>query len=543
MSTQVFKYSLIHRCLIPILVLTTSITSAQKPFNRSYDIEGGFNGNGKFFMSACDSSGIFVIGEYPYYKNNDSSRYYIQNIMLRFDYDGNLIFRKNIPQPDSTIIYMYSKPSIHKNDSVYFFHMFYYRDEFKTYSRRLILEINIRTGEILKTGYLPKIDDVLSSMGGGLYEPEKDQLVFSTTAYTRDPQLYKMFVFTLDSNLNMKNTAEYSYPGSGMFLYNAVVKHENGLFGAAGGINRVVSKYLEAFPAFAQLDSNLNLVSLEVHKELEKFNYSLDNFSPTQDAEGNWVVYITKDTIETPLDTHSFNNIAYIMKFNPRGDSLIWGRRMIHPHFQFNGFVYYQFAMGRCKDGTGYIALEEIIRGSIDSTAYTRMFKVSEQGDSLWSRNLYILGPDETSWYNELNPITHTPYNTFVVQGSAGIERTGQYRPWLVHFDYHGCVVPGCHLTVNSRDPSSVDPEPISVYPNPVNGQHLYFTCRTGSGQNAQMELLNLDGKSILRKNIVLDNNAQYLLLLPQDLMSGHYFLRINDGKNSWSKKIIVQKE
>ncbi len=542
MSTQVFKYSLIHRCLIPILVLTASITSAQKPFNRSYDIEGGFNGNGKFFMSACDSSGIFVIGEYPYYKNNDSSRYYIQNIMLRFDYDGNLIFRKNIPGPDSTIIYMYSKPSIRKNDSVYFFHMLYYRNEFINYSRRLILEINIRTGEILKTRYLPKIDDVLSSMGGGYYEPEKDQLVFSTTTYTRDPQLYKMFVFTLDSNLNMKNTAEYSYPGSGMFLYNAVVKHENGLFGAAGGINRVVSKYLEAFPAFAQLDSALNLKSLVVRKDLEKFYYWADNFSPTQDADGNWVVFISRDTIATPQDSNAFNNIAYIMKFNPRGDSLIWGRRMIHPHFQFNGFVYFQFAMGRCKDGSGYIALERNIRGTIDSTTYTRMFKVSEQGDSLWSRNLYILGPDETSWYNELNPITHTPYNTFVVQGSAGIVSTGQYRPWLVHFDYHGCVVPGCHLMVNSEDPSSIDPEPITVFPNPVNGQHLYFTCRTGSGQHAQLEFLNLDGRSILRKNIVLENNAQYLLLLPQDLANGYYLLQIHDEINSWSQKVYVQR-
>lgn len=542
MSTQVFKYSLIHRCLIPILVLTASITSAQKPFNRSYDIEGGFNGNGKFFTSACDSSGIFVLGEYPYYKNQDSSRYYIQNIMLRFDYDGNLLWRKDIIEPDSTDLNIYYYPSVRKNDSIYFFHYLYYKNGFNYY-RRVVVEVNIRTGEILRSNYLPKYEKYSNySLAAAVYDPESGQLIFPTIAYTSDSQLYKLFVFSLDSNLNIVETATYGYPGSGMFLNQGIVKQSNGLYGVAGGIYKVKSKYLEAFPAFAQLDSNLNLVSLEVHKELEKFNYSADNFSPTQDVNGNWVIYISKDTIETPLDTHSFNNIAYIMKFNPRGDSLIWGRRMIHPHFQFNGFVYFQFAMGRCKDGSGYIALERNIRGTIDSTTYTRMFKVSEQGDSLWSRNLYILGPDETSWYNELNPITHTPYNTFVVQGSAGIVSTGQYRPWLVHFDYHGCVVPGCHLTVNSEDPSSIDPEPINVFPNPVNGQHLYFTCRTCSGQHAQLEFLNLDGRSILRKNIVLENNAQYLLLLPQDLANGYYLLQIHDEINSWSQKVYVQR-
>lgn len=88
--------------------------SAQSLFSIIPPISGGFNGHARLFNSAADSSGIFVLGEYPYYKIEDSSRYYIQNIMLRLDYNGNLIYIKNFPLIDSYDLTQYNYSLIKK---------------------------------------------------------------------------------------------------------------------------------------------------------------------------------------------------------------------------------------------------------------------------------------------------------------------------------------------------------------------------------------------------------------------------------------------
>ncbi|MBK9106918.1 MAG: T9SS type A sorting domain-containing protein [Saprospiraceae bacterium] len=480
------------------------------------------------------------MGEYPTYQEGDSSKYRIQNIMLRFDYNGNLIFQKKIIEPDSTILKIYAYPSIKKNDSIYFFHLLYYKNEF-TWLRRVIFEINIRNGEILKSKHLPKYEEFdYYSMGGGYYESSSGSLVFPTAANLANGNEDILFVFELDSNLNVVNKLKYEYPGYDLFIYKAVNVTQKGKLGFTGTMQRIISKYYQKFPVFIQIDSNFQLSSVVVRKDLEKFIYRAENFSPTVDEDGNWVVLMSKDTIENRPDSNSLNAVPYIMKFSPRGDSMMWSCKFQHPHFQFNGFFYFHFAMGRCTDGSGYIAMEMISRGTQDSTAYIRMFKASERGDSLWSRNLYILGPEEKTWYSELNPIVATPFNSFVTQGSAGIDRTGQFRPWLVHFDYHGCIIPGCHLSVSVEEEEEKIVPVLEVYPNPATGNELYVLSRAGEGQSGLLELRDLNGLIIYQQRMELHRGAQYMVMLPEGLSAGVYVLQWQDGLRNFNTKVNI---
>ncbi len=543
MNSKINQSLLFWHWIIYLLTTVSPIADAQNLFNISPDIKGGFNDHCRFFTSACDSAGIFVLGEYPYYKVGDSSRYYLQFIMLRFDYDGNLIFRKNIPNIESSVFSFRNSPPIRKNDSIYYFNQLIYQPETEIYYRGIIFEINIRTGEIITSHQMPKLNEYdFYALGKGFYDQSINSLIFATYANLVNSFVDKLMLIQLNQNLNIEERIDYQYPGYDIFMTHGIDKINENLYTCLGEIHSRNSNNPDHYPIFIQFDSTLELKSVWPRFDLNGYGFFFsEQFSPTTDPYKNWVVMLSNTEYRNP-DSTDWYLTPYIMKFNSKGDKLFWKSRFKHPLSASAGCSFFPMTIGRCNDGSGYIGFEDVDPNIPDSSAFVWMFKVSENGDSLWSRQLYILGPDEPSWFTYLYPIVHTPYNTFIAQGSAGIDRTGQWRPWLVHFDYHGCVVPGCHLTVNSEDPSSIDPEPITVFPNPVNGQHLYFTCRTGSGQHAQLEFLYLDGRSILRKNIVLENNAQYLLLLPQDLANGYYLLQIHDEINSWSKKVYVQR-
>ncbi|MGB5026334.1 MAG: hypothetical protein WBO44_13350, partial [Saprospiraceae bacterium] len=152
--------------------------NAQSLFSIIPPISGGFNGHARLFNSAADSSGIFVLGEYPYYKNGDSSRYKIQNIMLRFDYYGNLIYIKNFPLTDSYNLTQYYFPLIKKNDSIsYLSALYYYPGE--TCATNIVYEMNITTGELLKERKMPKVSICNQSYAfeNGYYSKTNGRLV------------------------------------------------------------------------------------------------------------------------------------------------------------------------------------------------------------------------------------------------------------------------------------------------------------------------------------------------------------------------------
>lgn len=196
--------------------------------------------------------------------------------------------------------------------------------------------------------------------------------------------------------------------------------------------------------------------------------------------------------------------------------------------------------MVRCKDNSGYIGMENAFGTNKDSTSYIRMFKVSEMGDSLWTRYFYILGKEERTSFCDLFPMTETPYQTFVVQGSAKIKKTGIYKPWLMHFDYHGCIVPGCQIQVSSEDIKFGKVKAIDIYPNPLQGRNIQFLSHINSSDKVKVVLYDLNGLVVFRNSIELKEQAQYQILLPDDLRSGIYIFKIIGSNFYFAEKVEI---
>ncbi|MEI2695789.1 MAG: T9SS type A sorting domain-containing protein [Saprospiraceae bacterium] len=514
--------------------------SAQSLFSIIPPISGGFNGHARLFNSAADSSGIFVLGEYPYYKIEDSSRYYIQNIMLRLDYNGNLIYIKNFPLIDSYDLTQYNYSLIKKNDSiVYLWALYHYSGE--RCNSNIIYELNINTGDILKERKLHQFtDDCQKSYlyQKGFYSKEKGKLFIPSYLRTGQQNDGDLHLIVLDTNLQIIRLDTFSYPENHLIIAS-LLPNSIGGYDGIGNINKKINEYYQKFPVFIRIDSNYKIFKTVVRKDFESFFYQYANFSPTKDPDGNWVTLISKDTLNRAIDSTDSNYIPYIMKFSPEGDTLIWSARFQNPDFRFDN-IYSHFTMGRCKDNSGYIGMEDAFGTNKDSTSYIRMFKVSEMGDSLWTRYFYILGKEERTSFCDLFPMTETPYQTFVVQGSAKIKKTGIYKPWLMHFDYHGCIVPGCQIQVSSEDLKSGKVRPIDIYPNPIHGRNIQFLSHINSAEKVRVILYDLNGFEVYKHSIVLKEQAQYQILLPEELYDGIYIFKIIGNKIDHTSKVEI---
>ncbi|NOX86823.1 MAG: T9SS type A sorting domain-containing protein [Chlorobi bacterium] len=80
----------------------------------------------------------------------------------------------------------------------------------------------------------------------------------------------------------------------------------------------------------------------------------------------------------------------------------------------------------------------------------------------------------------------------------------------------------------------------IRVYPNPANNI-LYVSIPSENEDDLIISLLDLTGKEIIRKNHDFSAQRNPVTLDLNNLSPGMYFLRVNDGQHSFTKKIIVE--
>lgn len=81
--------------------------------------------------------------------------------------------------------------------------------------------------------------------------------------------------------------------------------------------------------------------------------------------------------------------------------------------------------------------------------------------------------------------------------------------------------------------PNETTIEQLSIYPNPATGQKVYITTKTN--QNKKIEVYNVLGKPVLSTN--LSGNELNI----SSLESGIYILKIKEGKNSATRKLVIQ--
>ncbi|MBK8483177.1 MAG: T9SS type A sorting domain-containing protein [Saprospiraceae bacterium] len=498
-------------------------------------IKGGDKGQSILFVAAADSNGIAVLGNYPYYENGDSSQYKIQAYFARFDYTGKLLFQKNLIPTTVSPFILYRLPFIKKNDSIYYHYIYSYPKDSLLYSP-VIYELNIKNGDIIRAKEIqvPKDSGTgITIFGGFLEHPNRILLINSIQ---KDKVRYAK-ILILDSLFNIRDQFDFNVYPFYYFVPKKIFCQINENIELVGYVMNKATDTI--YPAFIKFDLTHKIQKLLVKKELLNFSFAgFEHYAIIKNPDLTWVIQIDKN-IEKQNGPITDNVIAYIMKFSPEWDTLIWSTRIQAPNPN-NMKLFSHYSLVKCMDGSGYIASGDVSQAPRDSTAYGILFKVGPNGDSLWYKKYYALGPDQSSWSVEMHPITPTPFNTYVVPGFVGDRKSQTTKPWLLHFDTDGCIVPGCNITVNNNEILKGRISAFKFYPNPIIGNQLYFLSRITKVDKCKFKLLDVNGQSFANCIFEANENAQYILQIPTTIPNGMYIVEITGKNFIQSEKIEI---
>ena len=159
------------------------------------------------------------------------------------------------------------------------------------------------------------------------------------------------------------------------------------------------------------------------------------------------------------------------------------------------------------------------------------LFKASLQGDSLWMKHYIPLNweGDRIAWVN-FNDVKTTPEGNLVVAGSIADREVQIVRPWILHLDSDGCLVPNCNTVGTKNDEEKANKQFI-LYPNPVNHE-LYLLSSISLNEVIEINIINNNGTILKSTTILPQLGYQYILPL-SELSPGTYhliFCRDNKG-------------
>ena len=202
----------------------------------------------------------------------------------------------------------------------------------------------------------------------------------------------------------------------------------------------------------------------------------------------------------------------------------------------------------KISDGSGYVAAGHLFMEYPDTVGKDIngwIVKVSEQGDSLWSRYLRFF-TQSPNWMlmHFLYDLKETSDGGFILAGQADdIEGGWQgQQGWLVKVDQHGCLVPGCHETSPADVGPSAGPR-LLLFPNPVGDYLNVFLKDPALPQRSGAAFRILDAQGRLLAAYPAGRLEEATSILPvQALTAGAYVLQYVDGQGVlWSGRFVKQ--
>lgn len=110
---------------------------------------------------------------------------------------------------------------------------------------------------------------------------------------------------------------------------------------------------------------------------------------------------------------------------NSQGE-MIWKRNMSPYHDFVESPKFYNYSLCKSPDNSGYVMASEWHTPLVNEVDYGLLFKVSEEGDSLWTRKYHPLSWDSLrTGYIQFYQMNYTPYNSIVVVGIVADRESG----------------------------------------------------------------------------------------------------------------------
>ncbi len=535
-----YKVLYMNQVLLLISLIFSINLSAQnlKYFELVSPLLGGNHEAGNLEKVVADSQFIYVMGHVP--KEIPNSGKSNHPIFASIDYTGKI--KKVELLIDSFILNTpYSNQRmIKKNDSIYL--AFFYitnpnRLEFGGYE---LFEVNLRQGKVIKRKrfYDYKVhDDALIFTDNEL----KDS-VFHFVLQDYGKLIPTRFLYEMDLDLNVRKIIEIKYDEP-YLTYRWASKGNDDTYDLIveqlmfSGINHPTGI---GFLTYLKMDSSGTIIKkkqLPVKENI--FIGTGETYTVTRNEDKSFVFGCN----EWGKDPNVYEVKPLIMRTSPEFDSIYWKtnfypfiKLVSNPRFYMNSIV----AM---NDGSGFIVSGDWDTPKFAEPDYGLLYKVAQNGDSLWTRKYQPLAWDSLRGaFFSFKQVNCTPYNTIVVAGIASDYITNYQKPWVLHLDKDGCLIPGCSEFVSVSDIQSGKQNAFSIYPNPIVSDHIYIDSRINSKDQYILTLSDLSGKELHKSYFSPQQFVQYLIEIPASLISGEYVLRIRGKEYNQINKIVILK-
>lgn len=504
---------------------------------------GALENKSYFRTVTSDDKYIYTLGSKLTAQDSNKRNQVIDIQYNAFDYNGVLRNSKIIQFSGLKPYHPSNFPFIQMNDSLYFY-IFYLDVRPKDWADFVIFILNIKNGEVKRHYVVPRPfvgDYDFDLYSNTRFVNGKLNLLFKT--YYNQKREYFLYTFNEDLSINTIrkiNNLQNTLESVTVFWISQNASNEFELVGNANQLNNNIGTEKENL-FYIKLDSNLNI--LKRSNYVGNFNIgtgTANTHSIIRNEDLTFVISAT-DWVYTPT---GFYGKPVTLKFSSEFDTLIWKRYMYQKFDQPERQTTWINFSDKMKDNSGYITCGDQYDQRQDSSDnYAILYKVSEQGDSLWFKKYLPLAWDKYRALGMNMAQVHvTDYNSIVFCGSVGDRVEQNTRAWLLHLDSDGCLVPGCNEVVNTKDIIDGKAKAFEIYPNPVVHDKVYLLSRITTNQDAQISIIDLQGKVIKSMTLKFEKDAQYFLDIPTEIPNGEYILKINSAEHNANEKLILSR-
>ena len=524
--------------LIYSIVFINWIYAQQNTYFNILPDLGALENKSIFKAVTSDNKFIYTLGSKLTAQDSNRRNQVIDIQYNAFDYNGVLRNSKIIQFTGLKPYIQKNFPFIKMNDSLYFY-ILYLEDRQKIWTDFEALILNIKNGKVEKHLGVPRPfpgDYDFNFYSNTSFVNEKLNLLFKTYY----DQKVEYFIYTFNDDLSINKIRKLSNINDNItfrWLSNDNANSYELVGEVNQQINNVATGKTNLF--YIKLDSNLNLVKRNDYTG--SFNIGVGTattYTIIRNEDRSFVIS-ANDWVYTPT---GFYGKPVTLKFSPEFDTLIWRRYMYQKFDQPERQRTWINFNDKMKDNSGYITCGDQYDQRQDSSDnYAILYKVSEQGDSLWFKKYLPLAWDKYRAIGMNMAQVHvTDYNSIVFCGSVGDRFEQNTRAWLLHLDSGGCLVPGCNEVVSTKDINHESNQNFKIYPNPVVSSHLNIACFGHERMEINLELLSLSGQIIRETKFKSEQGLQIQLEIPFEIPNGEYLLRFTNGSSAESKNITI---
>lgn len=518
--------------LIIIFALFTSdiFTQNLKFFNKLPSELSGDFGQARYFKISTDSQYIYVIGDVK--QNLLGHPRDIIPVVGVFTYDGNLMKRINILDTLIRENPYWNEPIYLINDSICIIEVF--GENYNKPSMKYFNKFNLRNGTFddrIKVKI--ELDSVFSNFSEGILKD--GELVLSLKQYDK---VNSSIIFEFDTSMNVLRIIKIPINKSYQ-LDRYITKGNNVTYNIISEFVETVnqSKYGTGYLFYTKLDTfgrvlktkklnmpgNFYIAGGETYTIILNSNNTYTIFG---NDRGNFKIHYD-DIFYFVNVSAEFDTIHWITKFDIFDNKSVDSEQRMDINY-----------MTKMTDGS-YVVGGNMNDPSFDKPDYAFLLKCGANGDSLWMRKYHPTEwtIDQAIWMRFFQ-VKATPYNTIVAAGEA-VDRE-YYHGWLVHFDEHGCVVPGCEKIVSTKEIYEGKVKAFELFPNPVISDKIYLLSRINTKEDARISIIDLQGKEIKSMKLKLEASVQYFIPVPEEIPSGEYIFKIESKEYVIHEKIII---